>query len=96
MMTGSRIGWWVAAGLGLGLLAGPAMAQPVAVQSSCSARAGQCQTTCASRPPVFPYTSPYDRCSESCGPRWNQCLRDSTWVHLEDQYPGWRERVAPF
>lgn len=92
----SRIGWVFAAGLGLASLAGPALAQRVVIQSSCSARAGQCAQTCAARPPIFPYTSPYDRCSESCNPRWNQCLRDGIWVHLEDSYAGWRERVAPF
>lgn len=65
-------------------------------QPSCSLRARQCELICAARPQVRPYTSRYDRCYESCEPRWQQCLRTGIWVHLEDAYPGWREQVDIF
>ena len=91
MITSRGIGWALAAGLGLGLLA-----QPAAAEETCSTRANQCDALCAARPPVSPYTSRYDRCAESCQPRWNQCLRSGLWVHLEDDHPGWRERVTPW
>jgi hypothetical protein len=73
-----------------------ASAEPSAMRETCGTRAAQCEATCAARPRMRPYTSPYDRCSESCEPRWQQCLRTGLWVHLEDSYPGWRERVARF
>jgi hypothetical protein len=91
-MQGKTIGWLVVA---MGLTLG-ALAQPAIAEETCSTRASQCDAICAARPPFPPYTSRYDRCAESCQPRWNQCLRTGIWVHLEDAHAGWRERVTPW
>ena len=89
-MNVKRVGWLIAAiGMGVGALAQPALAD-----DTCSARAGQCDAICAARPAIPPYTSRYDRCAESCQPRWSQCLRTGLWVHLEDAKAGWREPVS--
>ena len=86
-----RFGHVFAAAMALATLTAQA-----AAAETCSSRASQCDQICAARPNARPFNSPYDRCAESCQPRWNQCLRTGIWVHLEDGQPGWRERVDRF
>jgi hypothetical protein len=62
--------------------------------ASCSDNRAVCETVCTPERLARYYAGSLRRCTASCEPRWQQCMRTGIWVHLEDQYPGWREPVT--
>jgi hypothetical protein len=80
-------------------IAGFALALPVfgtapAEATSCSSNRASCEVVCTPERIARYYAGSARRCTASCEPRWQQCMRTGIWVHLEDQYPGWNEPVT--
>lgn len=85
-----RTGIWIAAAFTLLSTTG---AQAVPAESCWGGRA-ICQRACTPERIRDYHAGSERRCTASCGPRFQKCLVTGTWVHLEDEHPGWHERVS--
>ncbi|MBV9078066.1 MAG: hypothetical protein JO048_11340 [Methylobacteriaceae bacterium] len=74
-------------------LAASATAAPAA---SCSENRDRCEAICTPERVARYYFGGAHRCTASCGPRFQQCLRTGIWVHLEDSQAGFHEPVDGF
>ena len=86
--------WCLAALIGVGASSGPALGASQA--GSCTGGRAICEAVCTPERLSRYYQGSLALCTASCEPRWQQCLRTGTWVHLEDSYPGWHERVSRY
>jgi hypothetical protein len=82
---------WLAGALAVGS-ALPSLAQTAPV-ASCGERANFCEAVCTPERIRRLYAGSAQWCSASCEPRWQQCLRTRTWVHLEGPRAGLVESV---
>ena len=69
---------------------GPAAAE------GCSAYRATCEAVCTPQRVSRYYFGSIKRCTASCEPRWQQCLRTGAWADLEYRYSGWWERATGF
>lgn len=77
--------------VGSGLAADPARAQP-----SCGEHRAVCESVCTPDRVAQYYFGVLRRCTASCGPRWQACLRTGRWVDLEGRSSGGTEYAPPF
>ena len=81
------------------LLATAAVSLPGAsasAQMSCSEHREICETICTPDRVARYYFGVARRCTASCEPRWQQCLRSGLWVDLERRTSGGTEYARRF
>ena len=62
-----------------------------ALAAGCGENRDACVAVCTPERIARYYAGVEARCSASCEPRFQQCLRTGVWMHLEDRYAGWAE-----
>ncbi|TDR94388.1 hypothetical protein [Enterovirga rhinocerotis] len=77
-------------------LSGMAAGGPAYAQQSCSAHRAACESVCTPNWVSYYYAGSMRRCTASCEPRWQECLRTGTWVDLERRRTGWWEVAKPY
>ena len=87
-MSGRRIA------MSLALLC--AAASPAFAGASCLQHRAGCQAVCGPERVARYYFGSYVRCTASCEPRFQQCVRSGVWADLERLSTGWYEPAAPF
>lgn len=69
---------------------------PASAQQSCGMHRAGCESACTPGLVAHVYAGSLRRCTASCEPRWNECLRTGVWVDLERRSSGSVERAPPF
>lgn len=65
-----------------------------ALAAGCGENREACEAICTPERIAHYYAGVAARCSASCEPRFQLCLRTGIWMHLEDRYAGWAEPVG--
>ena len=78
------------------LAAGTLFAGKADAQMSCGAHRSVCESVCTPDRVAHYYFGSLRRCTDSCEPRWQECLRTGVWVDLERRSSGRTEYAPPF
>ena len=65
-------------------------------QMSCWEHRAICESVCTPDRVARYYFGARERCTASCGPRWQECVNTGLWVDLERQTSGGVEYAPPF
>ena len=88
---------WVRRAVAAGLVVGSLAVVPAGAgqaSESCGTYRASCQAVCTPERADRYYAGSAARCSSSCEPRWNQCLRTGWWADIEYLYSGSWERAS--
>ncbi len=77
----------------LGAAISAAGSAPADAIQSCSANRTVCESVCTPDRIARYHGGLARRCTASCEPRWQQCLRTGVWVDLERRSSGWWEQA---
>jgi hypothetical protein len=69
---------------------------PAQAQLSCFEHRAACESVCTPSQVAYYYFGSLRRCTASCEPRMNACLRTGVWVDLERLSTGGTEYATPF
>lgn len=69
---------------------------PANAQATCGEHRAVCESVCTPQRVSYTYAGSYRRCTASCEPRWQACLRTGVWVDLERRSGGGSEYAPPF
>ena len=69
---------------------------PAAAQTTCGQHRAACESVCTPNRVAGIYAGSYQRCTASCEPRWQECLKTGIWVDLERRSHGGSEYAPPF
>lgn len=82
--------------LSLSILAYGAALAPAAARATCGQHRAVCEQICTPQRVAHVYAGSYQRCTASCEPRWQECLKTGLWVDLERRSTGGAEYAPPF
>ena len=80
----------------LAVLGAVAATSAARAQMSCGQHRAVCESVCTPERVAYVYAGSGRRCSASCEPRWQMCLKTGVWVDLERRSSGGSEFATPF
>lgn len=84
-------------GLALGFVVGAALSPaPSQAQATCGEHSDACEAVCTPARVARYHFGSLRRCTASCEPRWQECLRSGIWVDLERLSTGRAELAPPY
>lgn len=82
--------------LAAGLCVSAGFVSAAGAQQSCSSGRAGCEAVCTPDRVWRYYGGVSERCTASCTPRWQQCLRSGIWVDLERLSTGYGEPASRY